>query len=307
MNKSPGKTAILVSAVVSIIMLTGKLAAYMLTNSTAILADAVEDIVHVAATILAVFSFWYATCPADSRHPYGHGRIAFFSAGFEGALIFAASVAVIWTGIQGLIWSPQLEHLGAGIVITLAVSLINLVLGVTLIRIGRRQNNLILVANGQHALADLGTSLAAVTGVSLVMLTGQTWLDPLAALVIGGVIITCGISLLRKSYSGLMDTCDPKISARLLASLQEQVAAGRLIGFHQLRCRTTNNELWVDVHLLLPGELRIADGHTRITEIEDLLREVYPSGPVYITSHIEPADHDTAHPDQHQGAQDPLF
>lgn len=306
MSRDPGKTAICLSVLVAGVMLAGKVTAYLLTHSTAILADAAEDVVHVGATVLAAFSFWYATRPADARHPYGHGRIAYFSAGFEGALILAASVAVIWTGVAGLLHGPQLQHLGVGVAIISTLAVINLILGLTLVRIGRRENNLILIANGRHALADMGTTLAAVVGVGLVMLTGVTWLDPLAALVIGGVIMVSGVSLVRQSYRGLMDEVAPELSQRLVAGLQEHVDAERIAGFHQLRCRMVNNELWVDVHLLLPGELSMDEAHTRVTQVEGSLPRLFPSERVHVTSHIEPAEHDAAHPDRHRDVSDPL-
>ncbi len=305
-SRDPGKTAISVSVLVAGVMLVGKVTAYVLTHSTAILADAAEAVVHGGATALAAFSFWYAAHPADARHPYGHGRIAYFSAGFEGALILAASVAVVWTAIHGLLHGPQLQHLGVGVAIGSVLALINLILGLTLIRIGRRQNNLVLVANGRHALADMGTTLAAVVGVGLVMLTNVTWLDPLAALVIGGAIMVSGISLVRQSFRGLMDEVAPELSRRLVVGLQEHVDAARIAGFHQLRCRMVNNELWVDVHLLLPGELSMAAAHARVTQVEESLPRLFPNERVHVTSHIEPAEHDAAHPDRHGDVSDPL-
>ena len=160
MSRDPRKTAITASLLASVVMLAGKLTAYSLTHSTAIFSDALESVVHGAATGLAAFSLWYAARPADADHPYGHGRIAYFSAGFEGALVFAASVAVISSGVIGLIRGPQLRHLGVG----------------------------------------------------LGMLTRIEWLDPVAALLIGGLIMVSGVSLVRRSFGGLMDQVDPDVS-----------------------------------------------------------------------------------------------
>lgn len=305
-SRDPGKIAISVSLLASIVMLVGKLTAYYLTHSTAILSDAAESVVHGAATGLAAFSYWYAARPADTGHPYGHGRIAYFSAGFEGALVLAASVAVMCSGIVGLIRGPQLQHLGAGLVIAGVLAAINLALGLTLVRIGRKHNALILIANGKHVLSDMWTTVAAMAGVGLVMLTGITWLDPLAALIIGGIIMASGISLARRSYAGLMDEVDPDVSQRLIEHLEQRVREGEIAGFHQLRHRCVNNEFWIDVHVLVPGDVPIVDAHDRITALEGSICNLFPSEKVHITSHIEPAEHGAAHPDGHEGLSDPL-
>lgn len=306
MSRDPRKIAITVSLLASVVMLAGKLTAYFLTHSTAIFSDALESVVHGAATTLAAFSLWYAARPADTGHPYGHGRIAYFSAGFEGALVFAASVAVIASGVIGLIRGPQLRHLGVGLGIAGALAVINLVLGVALVRVGRRHNALILVANGKHVLTDMWTTAAAIVGVGLVMLTKIEWLDPVAALLIGGLIMASGVSLIRRSFGGLMDQVDPDVSRRLIESLQEQAAAGSIAGFHQLRCRSLNDELWIDVHLLVPGELPMVEAHTAVSRLEESIRRRFPNDKVHITSHIEPADHESAHPGGHKDATDPL-
>ena len=306
MSKDPAKIAISISLAVSFVMLAGKLTAYYLTRSAAILADAAESVVHVAATVLVALSVWYAARPADADHPYGHGRSAYFSAGFEGALVFAASIAVLWSGINGLIHGTQLQHLGLGLGIAAGLALINLVLGLGLIRVGRRYNTLILIANGRHVLTDVLTTLAAIVGVGLVMLTDITWLDPAAALLIGLLIMASGVSLMRQAWAGLMDKVDPELSRRLIEGLQEQISTSCIAGFHQLRCRMVNNELWIDVHLLLPGDLSMTEAHARATQLESAIPTLFPKHKVHITSHIEPAEHEVAHPDGHHGDVDPL-
>jgi cation diffusion facilitator family transporter len=296
----------LISLLASVVMLTGKLTAYFLTQSTAILSDAAESLVHGAATGLAAYSLWYAARPADAGHPYGHGRIAYFSAGFEGALILGASIAVILSGVLGLIRGPALRHLGVGLTIAGALALINLVLGLMLVRVGRKHNTLILIANGKHVLSDMWTTGAAILGVGLVLLTGLTWLDPVAAMCIGVYIMATGAKLIRKAVAGLMDQVDPDVSRRLIDGLQQAAREGVIVDFHQLRCRQINDELWVDVHLLVPGELPTAEAHARVTQAEQSIRDLFSSSRIHITSHAEPAEHTAAHPGGHAGVSDPL-
>lgn len=305
-KSDPRKLAISISLLISIVMLVGKVAAYLLTHSAAIFSDAAESLIHGAATGLAAYSLWYAARPADTEHPYGHGRIAYFSAGFEGALVFAASIAIVYSGVRGLVYGTELRRLEIGLVIAGGLALINLVLGLALVRIGRQHNALILVANGKHVLSDMWTTAAVILGVGLVMLTGVTWLDPVAALCIGAYIMLSGIGLIRRAFAGLMDQVQPELSQRLIDGLSATVSAGLIADFHQLRCRQVNDEIWVDVHLLVPGESTTLEAHGRVTRAEQSLRALFPADTLHITSHIEPADHTAAHPHGHPGTSDPL-
>ena len=299
MKHDPRKIAMLVSLAVAIVMLGGKVAAYLLTQSTAIFSDAAESIVHGAATSLAVFSLWYASKPADADHPYGHGRIVYFSAGVEGALVAGTAIVVLWNGVRTLVLGAEIRNLGVGLGISAVLALLNLGLGLALLRIGRRHNALVLIANGKHALADMLTTVAAIVGIGLVVLTGKAIFDPLAASAIGILILASGLSLLREALGGLMDQVPPEITEELAAELRRQKDEGHIAGFHQLRCRYTNDQLWVDVHVLIPGYVPMWEAHQRVTRVENALRALPLQHEVRVTSHIEPADHDAAHPNGH--------
>lgn len=192
------------SLAVAVVMLVGKLTAYALTGSAAIFSDALESVIHLVATAIAGFSLWYAAQPPDPNHPYGHGKIAYFSSGLEGALILLAAVAIGYEAIQALVEGPSLENLGVGLAITAALGLVNLVLGLSLIRVGRRTNALVLVANGHHVLTDMWTSLGVLVGVGLVLVTGLEWLDPVVAILVGANILWTSVRLMREAYGGLM-------------------------------------------------------------------------------------------------------
>lgn len=299
MKRDPRKIAMTISLAAAVVMLVGKLTAYFVTHSAAIFSDAAESVVHGVATALAAFSLWYADRPADVQHPYGHGRIVYFSAGFEGALVAATALVVVWSGVRGLIVGVDVTNLTFGLVVSAGLAAINLVLGITLVRIGRQHNALVLVANGRHVLSDMFTTLAAIAGVGLVLLTGIQLFDPLAALVIGGLILLSGLRLLREAFGGLMDEVDPAVINQLAGELQRQQSSGQIAGFHQLRCRHTNDQLWVDVHILIPGDLPTREAHRRVTRTEEALHALPLPDELHVTSHIEPADHGAAHPEGH--------
>ena len=295
--KAARTRAMRLSLAVAVLMLVGKLFAYVLTGSTAILSDALESVIHLAATGVAALSLWYAAQPPDARHPYGHGKIAYFSSGFEGALILLAGGGIVWAGIEALVTGPELQRLGLGLLITGGLGAVNLALGLYLIRTGQRENALVLVANGQHVLTDMWTSLGVLVGVGLVWLTGLTWLDPAVAILLGLNITWTAFTLLRAAYRGLMERVDPVETERVLTTLEAARAAGQIEGYHHVRHRRVNDQVWVEAHLLLPDDLPLDDAHRRATEVEADLHRLFPRDTVQVTSHLEPASHE--HPDAH--------
>jgi cation diffusion facilitator family transporter len=233
--------AITISVIVAVLMLAGKCTAFFITGSMAILSDAAESVIHIVATGIAAFSLWYSRQEASKRHPYGHGKVAYFSAGFEGALIMLAAGYIIFVAVRDLIAGPEVQQLGAGLLITGGLGLINLALGVFLVQVGRRRNALILVANGQHVLTDMWTSAGVVAGVGVVWMTGIVWLDPVVAIAMGLNILRSAAGLLGRSLRGLLDAADPRDTQKLLKRLDEAVADGELSDYHQLRHRQSND------------------------------------------------------------------
>ena len=294
------------SLAVAFVMLGGKITAYLLTGSSAILADAAESVIHLAATSVAAFSLWYASQPADRDHPYGHGKIAFFSAGLEGGLIFIAATYIIFTAVNALLEGPELKNLGIGLAITGVLTLINLALGLTLIRVGRASGSIVLTANGKHVLTDMWTSLAVLVGVLIVWLTDIVWLDPVVAIAAGLNIISSAISLIRRSYGGLLDEADPAMTQRIVDSLDRAKQAGRIADFHQLRHREADAVLWVEMHMLLPSDMTVDEAHERVTEVEQSIKALFPGLSVHLTTHIEPDSHTQHHPGGHPDLPDPL-
>lgn len=290
---------------VAILMLAGKLTAFAITGSAAILSDAAESVVHIAATAVAGFALWYARQDPNGKHPYGHGKIAYFSAGFEGAMILSAAVYIYYSSIRELILGPELRHLGVGIVITGALCLVNLALGLFLVHVGKTRNAVILVANGKHVLTDMWTSAGVVIGVFIVQLTDLVWLDPIVAILVATNILREAGGLIHGAFVGLIDVADPRYTPKILACLQAAVQDGRITGFHQLKHRQSNDVLWIEVHMQVPGEMPTAEAHDRVTRVEEALHGLFHDFTVHVTTHVEPDRHDDAHPEGHPGLLDP--
>jgi cation diffusion facilitator family transporter len=286
----------------------------MITGSYAILSDAAESVVHIAATGVAAFSLWYAHQIADDRHPYGHGKIAYFSAGFEGAMILSAAGYIYYSSVLALIQGPELRSLGTGILIAGALALINLALGTFLVRVGRTRNAFILVANGKHVLTDMWTSAGVVAGVVIIDVGlrvrpdfhALVYLDPVVAILVASNILREAVRLIHTSFQGLLDEADPRSTPLILSALQHAVDQGRIKGYHQLKHRQSNDVMWVEVHMLVPGHTTTADAHAIVTDIEHAIDGLFPLYKVHVTTHIEPEHHDAAHPDGHPGLHDPF-
>ncbi len=184
---------------VGVLMLIGKTAAWYVTGSAAILSDALESIVHVAAVAFAAFSLWLSTRPANQEYLYGYERISYFSAGFEGSMIVLAAVSIIVAAIQKWLTGLELERLGLGTLLVAAAGLLNLGLGLYLVRTGKRAHSLILEANGKHVLTDSWTSFGVVGGLLIVIWTGWKPFDPLIAIAVALHILWSGAKLLWRS------------------------------------------------------------------------------------------------------------
>lgn len=287
-GKDYQRTVMSASLAIAFLMLGGKYVAYSITGSSAILSDALESVVHLFATGFAAFSFWYAVRPPDDEHPYGHGKIAYFSSGFEGGLIMVAAFLIIATSVQALITGPELARLDIGLAITGGLMLINLALGSSLVLVGKRHDNLVLMANGRHVLTDMWTSLGVLVGVALVYLTGITWIDPVAAILVGLNILWTAFGLMRNAVQGLMDKVDPVVTAAILKALDEAVAQGVTLGHHKVRHRLVNSTYWVDYHIQFPDALSITEAHARAHRIEDTVKALFEGRPVIVTAHLEP-------------------
>ena len=288
------RRAIRLSLAVGVLMLVGKVAAYALTGSAAILSDAAESVIHVVAVAFAAFSLDLAVRPADRRFRYGYERIAFFSAGFEGAMIILAALWIIVAAVEKWLAGLTIERLGAGTLLVAAASLLNAALGWYLIRTGRRTNSIILEANGKHVLTDSWTSFGVVVGLILVMLTGWLPLDPIVAIAVATNILWSGGSLIRRSVVGLMDYADPAIAARLeqqIGTLCQEVG----VAYHGLRFRHTGSRVMVDVHLLFPYGMPVGEAHRLATLVEARLPASLPFDADVVT-HLEALeDHHDVH------------
>lgn len=276
------------SFLVGVVLLLIKMYAYWITNSAAILSDLTESIIHVFAVGFAAYSMWLSGKPADTDHPYGHDRITFFSAGFEGALIVIAAGLIIYNAGLKLLFGFELGNLSEGIMLVIVVTLINGSLGYWLIQKGKQHSSLILEAHGKHLITDCVTSCGVIVGLTAVQMTGLEWIDPAVACGTALNIICTGGRLVKRCVSGLMDQTDISFDAELKAYLSELVKPKGL-SFHQLRHRHTGTRQLVEFHLVFPNKISLIQAHEQASTIEAKLRQRYGQT-LDVTTHLEPKE-----------------
>ena len=272
-----------ISLLIGIVLMVLKFAAFFLTGSNAILTDAFESIVNILAGSFALYSIWYAARPKDQDHPYGHGKIEFISAGFEGGLILVAAAAMMAKSVMGLLAPNTLQNLDWGFGLTLLAGAVNFGLGAYLKRKGETHNSLTLRADGQHLQSDAYSSLALLIGLAVIYFTHIDWLDNVVAIGFAIFIGWHGVQLIRQSVAGVLDEADGKLLHKVVDIL-EQNRSATWIDIHNLRIIQYGALLHVDCHLTLPYYYTLEQAHEEVKKVEDALNEVIPKTEVFIHS-----------------------
>lgn len=262
----------LLAVSVGILLLIAKFAAYYLTHSNTILTDALESIINVVAGAFALYSLYLSSKPKDYDHPYGHGKVEFISAGFEGIMIAIAGVLIIGKSAISFFNPRPLEHLDIGLAIVVGSGLVNYLLAVLLVKTGEKHASLTLKADGEHLKSDAYSSLGVLVGLVLIMLTKWSSLDGIVAILMGCIIIYTGVKLLRKSVAGIMDETDEGIVQSVIKHLSEHRKA-EWIDIHNLRIIQYGNKLHVDCHVTLPWYFTLEQAHNEIEEIAAIINE----------------------------------
>lgn len=272
-----------------------KAVAYWLTGSVGLLSDALESLVNLAGALMALAMLTVAARPADDDHAYGHGKAEYFSAGAEGALIVIAAASIAVTAVDRLLHPRPLEKIGIGLAVSVGASLVNLVVAMILRRAARVHRSATLNASSHHLLTDVWTSAGVVVGVGAVALTGWLVLDPIVALAVAANIVFTGGKILRESVAGLMDAALPPNELAVLRALLDGYAADG-VEYHALRTRQSGARRFVSVHVLVPPEWTVQQGHDLLERIEADIRRALP--PVTVDTHLEPLGDPAAMSDQ---------
>lgn len=263
-----------------------KFGIYLLTGSMAVLGDAVESIVNVAAAVVMLHALRLASDPPDEQHPYGHGKIEFMAVSLEGVLIVIAAGAIAISAVWRWIAGVEAQRLDLGMVLLAGVTLLTAGLAWYVWSAGRKYRSATILADGVHLWTDVVTTFGILLALLGVRLTGWGWIDHAAAIALAGLIGWAGVRMLRMGFDGLMDRADPDDDSLIVTILKEHVQSGTIKGFHKVRHRHTGPFHWVDMHLQVDAGMTIAAGHETASRIEAEIERAL--GQANATAHVEP-------------------
>ncbi|HZE84887.1 MAG TPA: cation diffusion facilitator family transporter [Puia sp.] len=252
-------------------LFTLKIIAYYLTQSVAILTDALESTVNVIAGAIGLYSLWVAAKPRDVDHPYGHGKAEFLSAAVEGSLVIMAGLIIIYEAIIDLIHPHPIQKLDKGIILVGITAIINFVVGTVCIHIGGRNNSMALVASGRHLRTDTYSTAGIILGLVIILMTKIIWVDALVSIIFAGIILYTGYQILRTSIAGIMDEADLQLLNKMIAYLNLH-RRKNWIDIHNLRVIKYGGLLHVDCHLTVPWYLNVNEAHAEIDALTSMIR-----------------------------------
>ena len=274
-----------------------KTAAWLITDSVGLLSDALESLVNLAAALFALVMLTVAARPPDEDHMFGHDKAEYFSSGVEGGLIVVAAVGIAVPAINRLISPHPIEQVNLGLLLSGIASVVNLVVGRIVLNAGRKHHSITLEADGRHLMTDVWTSVAVLSGVGAVVLTGWDRLDPIIALAMALYIVGSGIRLLWRSAHGLMDRALPAEQMEQIQKILDGYCTDD-VRYHALRTRQSAGRSFVSFHVLVPGNWTVQKGHDLVEQMERDIRSVLPSS-VSTFTHIEPVEDPASWHDVH--------
>lgn len=270
---------------VGLVVLALKLAAWLLTGSAALFSDAAETVVNVAAGVITLAAIRFAARPADANHPYGHEKAELFAAVIEGALIVVAALVILreaWLAF----WHPApLEQPVLGVAVNLVATALNASWAAILLRHGKRHRSVALVADARHLFSDVATSAGVAIGFALLVITGETWVDAAVAALTAVYVLVAGMRVINDSVGGLMDAAPPPDVVARIRDVVSRHADGA-IEAHDLRMRPAGRHTFLEFHLVVPGQMTVAEAHAICDRIEAALAREMDG--VRATIHVEP-------------------
>jgi len=263
------------SVAVALATIALKTVAWWVTGSVSLLSDALESLVNLAGAMFALLMVTIAAHPADDEHPYGHHKAEYFSSGFEGVLILVAALAIIAAALQRF-WAPQpLDSLGWGLSLSLVSTAMNGALAWAMLRKAREHRSMALEGDARHLFTDVWTSVGVVLGLLAVGATGWLWLDPVVAIAVAANIAREGVSLIRRSVDGLMDSA---LEPQVLADIDKTLDGFRhhVLRFDHVSSRRAGSRRFVDLHMHLPGSWSLGRAAALRSSVEQALMSAVP-------------------------------
>ena len=286
---------LMASIVVAVITIALKTLAWVVTDSVGLLSDAMESLVNLASAVVGLVMVTIAARPADEEHPYGHHKAEYFSSGFEGILIIAAGLGIIWAASVRLLDPQPIEQVGWGLALSVASSVLNGGLAWVMLQASKRHRSIALEADAKHLFSDVWTSAGVLVGVVLVTFTGWLWLDPVVAILVALNILKEGWRLAWRSSQGLMDEAvEPAVQATIQQTLDgfaRSQGDDRTIRFDHVSTRRAGQRRFVDLHMHVPAGWTLGRAAALRGRVEHALMDAVPG--LRATIQLLPADVET--------------
>lgn len=259
---------------VAILLFILKIFAWYLTQSVAILTDALESIVNVVAGLIGVYSLYISAKPKDQDHPYGHGKAEFISSAIEGTLITVAGIIIIYEALNNLVHPNTVQRLDFGILLVGITAVINYLVGWYCIKIGKTNNSLVLVSSGKHLQTDTYSTAGIIVGLILLYFLKLWWIDSAVAILFAFIIMFTGYKIVRSSVAGIMDEADTELLDKLVVLLNENRRTN-WIDLHNLRIIKYGGTIHLDCHLTVPWYLNVHQAHDEIDALSNLVKTAF--------------------------------
>lgn len=257
---------------IGFLLLICKFGAYLLTNSNAILTDALESIVNVVAGGIGLYSLQLSAKPRDADHPYGHGKIEFISASIEGTMVLFAGLIIIGRAVYSFFYPHALLDLDIGIFIILITAIVNFAMGWICVRQGSKSSSLALTASGEHLKSDAYSSIGIIAALILIYITGYQVFDNVIAIAMGAFISVTGYHVLRRAIAGIMDEADYDLLRKIISQL-DQKRKETWVDLHNMRVIKYGMVVHIDCHLTVPWYFSVRDAHEVVSSVDDSIRK----------------------------------
>lgn len=273
------------------VLIAVKLAVGLLTGSVAILSEAAHSAIDLLAALMAFVSVRVSDVPADEDHPFGHGKIENISGTVEAILILAVAVYIGCEAALRLLEPQPVRLIGLGIGLMAFSCMINTVVSSWLFKIAHQEDSIALEADAQHLRVDVWTSASVMVGLAAIAAlapfigaANAARLDPIIALAVALQILRIGVKLTQEAGAPLMDNRLPRDEVSKLNDIL--LSDPRVVGYHKLRTRKAGPQRHIDVHLIVPENLSVAEAHAVAEDVEDQIRDSF--GPAHVITHVEP-------------------
>ncbi|RYF14095.1 MAG: cation transporter [Comamonadaceae bacterium] len=291
----PPATLLRWSVAVALATIILKTLAWWITGSVGLLSDAMESLVNLAGAAFALLMVKIAQRPADDDHPYGHHKAEYFSAGFEGLLIFVAAGGILWAAVLRLLDPQPLQQTGMGLVLSAVSSILNGAMAWTMLQSARQHRSMALEGDARHLFTDVWTSAGVIVGVALAAATGWLWLDPVVAIAVAANILREGAHLMWRSSQGLMDKAlEPEVLAEVEKVLRQ--FEHPTIRFDHVSSRRSGSRRFVDLHMHMPGNWTLGRAAALRASVEQALMSAVPG--LRATIELLPSDVETHSSDE---------